>query len=311
MGRLSKPAFIFCLLSIPAIFCAQGLSVQLSAQIELFPADRTVIEMTDDQLLHYYSSELRHLEFAQNQNQLSPLLNKIGERVQEFYDNFANTSSKELVLMQLLGYNGNVARSESREFSYIMFYHPSDNRPLLEEYRTDKKNRPIAQDAIQGYFVTSGYLGFSLNFHPKYQKGLRFRYLGQQTTDSPAHIIAFAQKTETKDLMVAYTDTTSGRVVRLAVQGIAWIDPNTCQILRLKTNLQPALNQSSLTEQITDIQFGEAHFRDHETRIWLPREVLVTTIASDYIFRNYHRYSEFKLFAVDSDYKIDRPKPRP
>jgi hypothetical protein len=309
MRSLSKASIISYLLFL-WIFCAPGLQAQVSTQVLPFPAGKTVIEMTADELLQYYSSELRRLEWAQNQDPLSPLLNKTGERVQEFLRDFAGTSSKELVLMQLLGYTGNIARSESREFSYMMFYHPGDSRLFLEEYRTDKQNRPIAHDAVQGYFVTSGYLGFSLNFHPKYQQDLRFRYLGQQTSDSRAHIIAFAQKPDTKDLMIAYTDTTSGRVVKLPVQGIAWIDPGTFQIVRIKVNLQPAYNQSSLTEQITDIQFGDAHFKDVEKHLWLPREVVVITISANCIFRNYHRYSDFKLFAVNSEYKIDKPKPR-
>jgi hypothetical protein len=158
--------------------------------------------------------------------------------------------------------------------------------------------------------VSSGYLGFSLIFHPKYQSELRFRYLGQLTGGSRSHIIAFAQKPEMRELTIAYTDTTSGTVVQLPVQGIAWIDPNTYQIGRMKISLQPALNQSSLTEQTTDIQFGEAHFKAVEKHLWLPREVVVITVAANYVFRNYHRYSDFKLFAVDSDYKIDKPKPR-
>lgn len=304
MKNLSKASFISLW-----ILLSPGLPAQIPTQMQPFPADKTVIEMTTEQLLQYYSSELRHVEFARNQDQLGSLLNKIGERVQEFCINFANTSSKELVVMQQLGSTGNLARSEGREFKYMMFYHP-ESMPPLEEFRTDSKDRPITRDAVQGYMLTSGYLGLSLYFYPRYQSELRFRYLGQLTGDSRAHIVAFAQKPEMKELRIAYTDTISGTVVHLPVQGIAWIDPDTYQIERMKVNLQPALNQSRLTEQATDIKFGEAHFKDVDKHIWLPREVVVITVAANYLFRNYHRYSDFKLFTVESDYKLDKPKPR-
>jgi hypothetical protein len=110
--------------------------------------------------------------------------------------------------------------------------------------------------------------------------------------------------------MIAYTDTNTGESVRLPVQGIAWVDPNTYQILRLRINLQAGGNQSPMTEQITDIQFSEARFSGIQKQLWMPREVVVTTTIANYIFRNYHRYSDYKLFATSSDFSIEKPNPR-
>ena len=69
-------------------------------------------------------------------------------------------------------------------------------------------------------------------------------------------MIAFAQKLDTKDLLIEFIDIGSGNVIRVPVQGIAWVDPNTYQIVQLRVNLLAAGNQSSLTEQTTDIKFS-------------------------------------------------------
>ncbi len=274
-------------------------------QMQVLPKDKTVVDMDSKELHRYFPSELRRVTFDLNQDVLSSIMEKTGECVQAFFKDFANTSSKEAVYLEKPGNSG----STSREFSYLIVYHPDANKPLLEEYRTDKQNHPIAQKALKDVFITSGYLGLSLNFHPAYQQYSRFRYLGTQASDPHALIIAFAQKPEMRDLQIEYTDTNTGNRFRLPIQGIAWIDPSSFQILRLRTNLLGMGNQSFISEQSTDIKLGAVRFEENQKQLWLPREVMVMTQISGYVFRNQHRYSDYKLFAVDSDFTIDKTKP--
>ena len=262
--------------------------------------------MTVKDLQRYFTSELRRLEFSPNQDELGVLLGKIGERLQAFFRDFSNTSSKESVFMQKPGDTGGI----SRDFNYLISYDSSGKAPLLKEYRTDRKNHSIDQDALRGFLITSGYVGLSLNFHPAYQQACQFRYLGKQTSDPHAYIVAFAQKTEAKDLQIDYTDIITGSSFRVPVQGIAWVDPNMYQILRMRVNLLGVGNRSFMTEQSTDIKLGEVRFKDTEKKLWLPREVAVTTLISGVVLRNQHRYTEYKLFEVKSDFTIDKPKPR-
>lgn len=314
-------AFFF--LSFHAFFAGIQLPGQVSEQSAVFPKDKTAVDMTREELLQCYSSELRNLRFSRDQSETDTILAKVGERVQEFFQDFSNTSSKENVVLQILNYNGGIASSRIQEFRYLTLYHPQENRPLLEEYRTDSRNRPINSDVIAGFFMTSGYACFSLNFHPVYREASKFRYLGRQTSNPGSHIIAFAQKPEAGGLPVVYLDADTGRAFRLPVQGLAWIAPDTYQILRLRIDLVPSENKSAIREQTTDVQFSEVQFDESSKKLWLPREVIVTTkiemrqqtignprMAPTRSFRNIHRYSDYKLFEVASDYKIDQPKSR-
>jgi hypothetical protein len=311
---LSLPASVFTPFAVMSFLLFMGshgfLQAQIGRQMPSFPKDKTVIEMTTEELLRCYPSDLRRVNFSKSQDQLDPLLAKIGERAQAFFRDFSDTSSKEFVLLQMLSYNGGIEKQNSRDFNYLTIYHPNGTKPSLEEYRTDKRYKAVSQDAVTGFYITAGYACMSLNFHPGYQQGLRFRYLGQQASDSRAHIIAFAQKPDTKDLLIEFADAGSRNVVRIPVQGIACVDPNTYQILQLRVNLLGAGNQSSLSEQTTEIKFGEVRFGESQKRLWLPNEVTVTTQIGNRTFRNLHRYSDYKLFAVNSDSKIEKPKPR-
>jgi hypothetical protein len=272
--------------------------------IIVFPKDKTVVDMTIEELHHYYSSELRRLEYSPSQDELNGLLEKIGGRVRSYFQDFSNTSSKEYVLLHDVGND----RRINRTFNYLISYLPNGDKPLLLEYRTDNKNHAIDQKATKGYFITSGYVGFSLNFHPSYQQASRFRYLGMQASDPRAHIVAFAQKADVKNLQIEYMDIITGKSEHLPVQGLVWVDPDTYQILRLRINLLNGANKSYMTEQSTDIKFSEVLFEDKQRKSWLPREVVVATKLGGLLFRSQHRYTGYKSFDVTSDFKLERPK---
>lgn len=314
-----NPLFFFIMAFLSLFYCISdsffsmdALAQEKSAAIKPMasPAkNKTVIDMTAEELRQSYSSVLREVEFVQSQDELNPLLAKIGERVETFFRDFSNTSSKEEVLLQRLGYADRLESSMERTFYYLILFNPNDNHPLLQEYRTDKTFRAIDQNGITGFFITSGYGCLSVLFHPKYIQDSTFRYLGRQSSGSCSHIIAFAQKSGIGSNLVKFTDTDQDKSIRVPLQGIVWVDPSTYQILRMRTSLVPAENPSFIATQTTDIQFSEIRFNGVPQQFWLPREVNVNMRISGKTYRNLHRYSEYRLFSTDTDVKFAQPKP--
>jgi len=143
--------------SIPSTISHAQSPDRIEVQSAVPAKSKPVIEMTIDELREFHPSVVRDLEFSANQDLLASLLVKTGERVQAFFRDFSDTSSKEYVLLQKLRYSGSIDESTSRDFYYLIVYHPNEKGPVLEEYRTDMKNRAVGQDAIPGFFMTSGY----------------------------------------------------------------------------------------------------------------------------------------------------------
>ncbi len=269
---------------------------------------RTMIDMSVDELRQHYSSELQNLEFSPNQDNLSSLLSKIGERVQAFFQDFSDTASKESVVLRRYASSGRLEDSINRNFYYLILYHPNAMGPLLEEYRTDTNNNPVDQNVVSGFFMTSGYACLNLYFHPKRQQALRYRYLGREASAPHAYVVAFAEKLDMKDYLVSFTDAVSGKTSRLPMQGLAWVDPGSYQIVRLQTNLMPVEDQPRLTKQTTVVHFSEVKFEGAQHPLWLPHEVTVTSEYSGRSFSCLHNYSDYKLYGTKSDFKIEPPK---
>ena len=55
------------------------------AEMEIYRCARTVIDMTNEELLQTYSDEVRGLEFAEDQQELNSLLQRVGGNVEKFF----------------------------------------------------------------------------------------------------------------------------------------------------------------------------------------------------------------------------------
>jgi tetratricopeptide (TPR) repeat protein len=244
--------------------------------------------------------ELQGLRVASDQAELQGILKKVGEGVETFFSSFPNTVSIERVHQELLGKNGKVARSLDQEFQYLMLAQPDQWGVWIEEHRSTAQGASAALGGLdQGLMLTAGFASNPLFFHPAYQKSTGFRYLGRQTLDGKdLHVIAFAQKPEMAQRTERFRSDDGS--ASLLIQGVAWIDPTGFQILRLRTDLLAPQPNIRLQTQTIEIHFRQVSFKEAASALWLPQQVSVTVNWRGRVYRNQHRYSDFKLFNVDT-----------
>jgi VWFA-related protein len=237
-----------------------------------------------------------------NQSQLNPMV--------PFVDASAAGAKKVFMgLPNILEF-----KEHSAEYSYLILPGPVNAGAAWVEDRADKENRSVNSKEILGFMMSSGHAGKCLYLHPSHQANSYFRYLGREEKKPRAHVIAFAQKPESGDYLAQYSDENSSTPIRFLVQGFVWLDPDSYQILRMRTSLLLPERQTALKETITEISYEKVHF-DRRGEFWLPREINVSwefqfTDRLNWVYRNQHLYSDYHLFTVDSDYKINQPEVR-
>jgi hypothetical protein len=287
-------------------------------------APRTVIQLSTNELIRAYP-ELKDVEFVPAQEELlTQILSAVGRRVEELFRDFPNTSSRERLHLQMWDQNGTAARAQDKDFQYLLF--TKSDRPekraansastlssgcaavQIEEYRTDSKGSEVDVLRLKNSFVvTGGYVSIPLFFHPCYRDDSAFRYIGREKT-SRNYVIAFAQIPEKARFKGSFQYL--GVPFVFYVHGLAWIDPATGQIVRMRTDLTEPLIGAGLTEQTTEVELAEVRFGETGRTLWLPHEVIVLSRLMGYRFRNHHQYSNYKLFSVDAkeaDRKIISP----
>jgi hypothetical protein len=267
---------------------------------------------------------LKGLEPAESQEALPGILQEVGENVKRFFQDFPNTACVEKISMGGLGETapdittigvfgsgasgGEAWESHTQKFQYLALARQGTLGVGLDEYRTNAKGEPAELGgAPGGYFVTKGFVSMPLYFHPDYQADSTFRYLGRQSIDKQrAYVVAFAQRPErarfTGKIEIAKTS------LLVLMQGIAWIDPRDYRILQMRTDLLPSKEDIGPKRETTEIQFQAVSFKESSQVLWLPREVSVTVEWKKITYRNRHRYSKFKLFAVGTEQHVQPPE---
>ena len=191
----------------------------------------------------------------------------------------------------------NLDQYKFRVFSYrIVPRRKVDGGDALDEFRTDAHDRPMDDPAHNSNRPQSvGYATTWLFFFPGNLKESTYRYLGRQKLGSrETYVLAFAQVPD-KTFLNTVVDSSLGRC-STSIQGIAWIDESTFQIVRMQTDLlspQPAIKLNQLRSVIN---YSEVKIPERDLLLWLPKDVEVTWQAADRAGEELHTYSKYHLF---------------
>ena len=166
----------------------------------------------------------------------------------------------------------------------------------LDEFRTDAHDRPIddsAHNAQRPFSV--GFTTTWLFFLPGNLEESRFRYLGEQKIDNrETYVLAFAPAPEQEVLDVA-VESSNGRC-STPIQGVAWIDQSTFQIVRMQTDLLNPLPAIELNQLRSSLEYGAVKIRALNLTFWLPTEVETQWQTAYLAGEEIHLYSHYRLF---------------
>jgi hypothetical protein len=270
----------------------------VSPDLQPYLNARTVVNESPTEIIARIP-ELKEIAFASGQEELAPLLQKIGENVEALFQDFPNTGSVEDVRQRRSSTAARVWEESNQRYLYLISLRVDSRQLRIEEYRSDSHGRPIILKRSQrGFMLTSGYVTQSLVFHPLEQPGCLFRLLGRSEKKPGYILVAYAQRPEVPQLQG--TLMIGGASMVLLQQGVAWIDPQTYRIARLWTDLLAPRNDFGLSGHKTDTQFAEVRFENISHPFWLPHQVEVTVEWGGWILSNRHRYSDYKVFSVDA-----------
>ena len=175
-------------------------------------------------------------------------------------------------------------------FEYII--HASkepDGTTMLEESRTGKDGSGTPDP--KGI----GFAPLWLIFAAGNRSESNFHYLGTQKVEGHAtYVMTFAQRpgmVRKPSLLATATDT-----IPLLYQGIAWIDAQDFQILRLRTDLLAPLPEVNLKRVTSTIEYTQVRIPELAEPLWLPKEVEVLWETNGEEDGEVHRYSKYQLF---------------
>lgn len=257
--------------------------------------------------------QLKDLRPAATQQELPVILQKTGERVDEFFNHITDLTAREEITLTRLRQEQPTSRPElSGEHvhdSYLILRHKNKTGADIVEFRTDAKGDNFDQTVVKkGFIVTSG---FALNcnyFSSGFQGESTFRYLGDQTLGAQnLYVVGFAQQPGKATLAIKMQGR-NGSPAQILVQGVVWIDKSNFQIVRLRTDLLAPRWDVGLNQQTTDVTLSKVQLADIAAPLWLPSSVRVYVEFNTYngnvdeffelSYTNEHHYSDYQRYRV-------------
>jgi hypothetical protein len=260
-------------------------------------APKTFLDMTPVELAKQVP-ELKHLDFAQSQDMLPMILQRVGATVADFFENFLNTTCTERVISTVdTPTQMNVWQNDAK-FDYVALVDPGADKTRLKEFRSKSKGK-LARWSSQDVPVTIGFVSMAEHFHPDFQPDSHFRYLGREAVEGQnTYVVAFAQR----PLVARHVGGVefNHKTAFVLLQGVAWIDPASFRILRLRTDIQEPDLYVDLRRETTEVEYSEVTIKENGKTLWLPHNVTVSGQLNLYTFHNQHHYSDYHLFNVQS-----------
>jgi hypothetical protein len=190
-----------------------------------------------------------------------------------------------------------VTEYKTRVFDYrIVRKQKASGGDVLDEFRTDTHDQPIDDSAhnSQGPFSV-GFAFMWLIFLPGSLQKANFRYLGQQEIgDRETYVLAFAQIPDGGGIG-AVIKSSYGRC-SAPLQGVAWIDQSTFQIVRMQADLLAPLPGIELNQLRSILNYGPVKITGLKLLLWLPSDVQTSWQTTSRAGEESHTYSHYRLF---------------
>jgi hypothetical protein len=82
----------------------------------------------------------------------------------------------------------------------------------------------------------------------------------------------------------------------MLTQGILWVDKNSFQIVRMRSDLLAPNDDIHLGRLTTELTFSEVHLQDVPNPLWLPRDADVYIEIGIQKCRNLHHYTNYRRY---------------
>lgn len=241
---------------------------------------------------------------------LEKLLKELGAAVDDFFRDFSNTAATEGLWQTRLNKSGKPAATRYEEFYFLFLNRREMGRWWQDEYRSDRQGHPSSPGGLNaGYMATPGFVSTLVVFHPTYQSGVNYRYLGRQrVADELAYVVGFAQRPGHSTPLGLFKTDPSRPAAKLYLQGIAWISADEHQVLRMRTDLLEPAPQVHLNREIAEVEYRPHRFASSTRSFWLPSRVRVNVEWGKKRLLNEHYFSQYGLFKVDTSTVILEPQ---
>jgi hypothetical protein len=233
------------------------------------------------------------------------VVDRASRQVANYLDQISDVKCLEQVTQLKLDKNGHTLYSERSSFDYFVLLQGSGDDLLLNESRlADKRNAQHNKKNLP-MLLTNGFSMLMLIFHPYYRDSFDFEPM-------PDDVVGSRRYARLHFVHIPGTRTPAALAVRqrefpLDLKGVAWIDPDTGQVAKLKLELARDMSDVGLKSLTAEIDYDPLQLPGWKQAYRFPTVATVDVETLRQHWQNVHRFSNYKRFMVDASASEKEP----
>jgi len=231
------------------------------------------------------------------------VLQQAGARAVELTTNLENFTAEERIDYQRLDKDGVPQEDDSSVFDYVFAFEKVGAGRASREYRNPAKGG----HAFPASGQDTGEVALALIFLPQMRADYEMKCEGMdEWNGQPAWVMHFRQREDKPARTLQFRVTKGTYFAKLA--GRAWIAMENGQIVHLETNTMEAIPSINIQSGATSIDYAPVQIQSKKLELWLPERIEAYWEIADKRLILYHTFSDFKVFSVDTEQNIQKPK---
>jgi hypothetical protein len=234
---------------------------------------------------------------------LSKVLRQAGASESEQVINLQNFTAQEKIEYRTTDVQNFVKDLGSEMFDYIVVFQQSPGGLVFEEKRNPRHGSSLSPAAMQDTGLPEIVLIFLPNMQDDYEMACEgaAQWYGQLTW-----VVRFQQRKDRPSR--SYSFRIGSAVYPVGLKGRAWIAADSGEVVHMETGLMADVPAVRVRQAYLSIDYAPVQFQAQLVKIWLPKLVDGFWDFGDHRTIVYHTFSDFFLFSVQTEQKIDKPK---
>lgn len=219
------------------------------------------------------------------------------QQITSYLTQLADLHCTETVTQEKLDAKDHVQASERAKFDYLIMINGTSDEFQLNESRVAAKDNRESSTQLP-MLVTNGVSTILLVFHPYYRDNFTFEAGPEETVNGqpaiPIHFEHIAGRRSPAALALR------GRIFPLEIQGTAWLDTRTGNVVKVESTLMNDMSDVGLRSLKMLVDYKNITVPGTHTATALPAMAVVDVTTPRQHWRNTHAFTDYKSFSTDA-----------
>jgi len=228
----------------------------------------------------------------------STAIDQAQRQITAYLDKLADLHCTESVTQEKLAPSGHVQATGRAKYDYLIMMSGTGDDFQLNESRVESASANIKQPQLP-MLITNGAATVLLVFHPYYRNSFTFEAGNEETVNGrPAVSVHFAHIAGRRSPAAL---ALRGREYPLELQGTAWLDSQSGEVVKVEASLLHDMSDVGLTSLDIHVEYKPGNASNDGGSLILPALAVVDVTTPRQHWRNTHVFDNYRGFSIEAE----------